>query len=82
MLKTKINIQMQYHTVPISALVQTASTYNCNIYIECDNSRINVKNYEELKIGLVIKNKPELQFYFDGKDEKQAESRFQKIFEE
>ena len=43
-------------------------------------SKVNVKDYDEMKKGLVTRNR-NLLFYFDGKDEKAAEGRIEMLFQ-
>lgn len=63
--------------LPISALIQAANLFGCDIYIKAEQQKINVKNYEELKRG--IPQKKFLVFYFDGADEKEADVKFRRL---
>lgn len=65
--------------VPISELIQTANTFGCDIFIECEQSKVNAKNYEDLKQRLVIKT-PQLLFFFSGTDELEAGNRIGRLF--
>ena len=38
--------------MPISAVIQAANLFGCDIYIRTEQKRINVKNYEELQRGI------------------------------
>ena len=64
---------------PISALMQAANLFGCNIYIAAGSSHFDVKNYDELQKGL----QPVRRFLvlcFDGADEEAAELRFHNLF--
>ena len=54
--------------------------FDCDIYIDNGKSKVNVKDYDEMKKGLVTRNR-NLLFYFDGKDEKAAEGRIEMLFQ-
>ena len=67
--------------VPISVLTQAANTFGCDIYIQANESRVNVKNYEELQRTLGPQS-GSAEMHFDGTDEQEAEIKFQQIAEE
>lgn len=64
--------------LPISALIQAANLFGCDIYIKAEQQKINVKSYEELKRG-IQPQKNILIFYFDGADEKEADGKFRRL---
>lgn len=80
MVTTNVDIGRRYQPISIAFLIDTANSFNCDIFVECGVSKINVKNYDELKDRLVIKDKY-LLFYFNGEDELDAENRIQQIFQ-
>lgn len=63
---------------PISALIQAANYFICDIYIKAETQRIDVKNYEELQRGIQPQRKI-LIFYFDGADEEEADIKFRRL---
>lgn len=63
---------------PISALIQAANLFGCDIYIKSEQHRINVKSYDELQSG-IQRQRTFLIFYFDGADEKEADVKFRKL---
>lgn len=65
--------------LPISAVIQAANLFGCDIYIRAGVGKINVKDYDELKQGLQPQKEPPV-FYFDGADEKEADVKFRKLF--
>ena len=48
----QIDILAPYRTLPISYLVRTANQFTCDIYIQGDAAKINVKDYEAMQTGL------------------------------
>ena len=58
-----------------------ANTFGCDIYIQANESRVNVKNYEELQRTLGTQS-GSAEMHFDGTDEQEAEIKFQQIAEE
>lgn len=65
--------------IPISAVIQTANLFGCDIYIKSNRKRFNVKCYDELQCG-IQPQKESMIFFFDGKDEKEADVRFCHMF--
>lgn len=65
--------------LPISAVIQAANRFGCEIYIRVDDGKINVKDYNEFQRGIQPHKEPPI-FYFDGADEKEADVRFQMMF--
>ena len=82
MLRKEMNIQKRYRPIPITVLISTANAYSCVIFIEYEKSKVNVKNYDEMKTGLNTQSGHPLLFYFNGLDEVQAESHIEKLFEQ
>lgn len=66
--------------IPISAVIQTANLFGCDIYIESGRRRFNVKCYDELQCG-IQPQKEYMVFFFDGKDEKEADVKFRHMFD-
>lgn len=75
----QVDIFKRYTPIPIAVLIRAANCFDCDIYIASGNSKINVKNYDEMKKELVTQER-NLLFYFDGKDEKDAERRIEMLF--
>lgn len=65
--------------LPISAVIQAANLFRCDIYIETRQQRINVKVYEELQRG-IQPQRMQLIVCFDGTDEEEADYRFRLLF--
>lgn len=65
--------------LPISAVIQAANLFGCDIYIKAEQKRINVKDYEELQRGIQPQRR-NLIFYFDGADEREADRKFRILF--
>ena len=80
MLTKRVNILAPYRTLPISYLVGTANQFTCDIYIQGDTSKINVKDYEAMQTGLQPRGNG-LVFYLEGSDEGAAEVKLRKLFE-
>lgn len=80
MRRKQVDIYQRYTPIPIAVLITTAKCFDCDIYIDYGKSRVNVKDYDEMKKGLVTQNR-NLLFYFDGKDEKAAEGRIEMLFQ-
>lgn len=83
MLRKEMDIYQRSRPIPIAVLVSAANSYSCDIFIEYENeeTKVNVKNYDEMKRGLRTQGRI-LLFYFNGLDEKKAESRIEKLFEQ
>lgn len=64
--------------LPISAVIQAANRFGCDIYIKTGMEHINVKSYYELQKGIQSQNSGVV-FYFDGADEEEADVRFGKL---
>lgn len=65
--------------LPISAVIQAANLFGCDIYIKEDAEKINVKSYDELQRG-IQPQKNRFVVYFDGEDEKEADVKFRRLF--
>ena len=52
MISRQIDTCRRNNPVPISFLIHTASTFDCDIYIRCDDKRVNVKSYDEMICGM------------------------------
>ena len=76
---TKVDILQRYTPIPIAVLITAANSFDCDIYIKNDQAKVNVKDYDEMKKGLVTKSRT-LVFFFDGSDEKAAEGKISKLF--
>lgn len=83
MLRKEMDIHKRYRPIPITVLISTANSYNCDIFILYDKERkkVNVKSYDEMKNGLNTQGRI-LLFYFNGLDEQKAESHIEKLFEQ
>ena len=79
MLTKQVDILAPYRTLPISYLVRTANQFTCDIYIQGDATRSNVKDYEAMQTGLQPRGNS-LVFYLEGSDEGEAELRLRRLF--
>lgn len=67
--------------VPLSFLIDTANSFLCDIHIQCNEDRIDAKNYDEMLMKLRPRSRS-LLFFFNGKDEQAAQRKFEKLFQE
>lgn len=82
MVSRQVNLQQCYNPIPIARIIKVANSFVCNIFMECNKSKVNVKDYDEFKNGMSAQRPSyELKFYFDGADEQDAEKCLDKIFE-
>lgn len=81
MLRTEMDIQKRYRPIPLAVLISTANSYNCEIFIEYEKNKVNVKSYDDMKRELRTRG-PNLLFYFNGIDEIKAEHRIGQLFEQ
>lgn len=81
MIARQINTCQRYNPVPISFLINAANCFDCEIYVKCDNSHVNVKSYDEMIRNLKTRSRS-LVFFFDGTDEQAAQQKIEKIFQE
>ena len=79
MLRKEMNIRQRPHPIPIAVLISTANTCDCDIYIENGQSRINVKDYDEMKNGFNTE-KSSVTFCFNDHDEDKAGQRIAWLF--
>lgn len=70
----------RYSPVPISFLISAANSFDCDIYIECEDNHVNVKSYDEMQSNLQTRSRT-LLFYFNGTDELAAQQKIGRIFE-
>ena len=81
MIARQIDTCQRYSPVPISFLINAANSFDCDIYIKCEDSHVNVKSYDEMIRNLQTRGKS-LLFYFDGRDEQAAQKKIERIFRE
>lgn len=81
MIAKQIDTCQRYTPMPISFLINTANSFLCDIYVECNEHQINVKNYDEMLMKLRPRGSS-LLFFFNGKDEQAAQQKIEKIFQE
>lgn len=79
MLQKTLNIRQRYHPIPITVLIAAANSCDCDVFIDYGHSRVNVKNYEEMKKGFNTQSS-RLLFCFSGSDEEYAEQRIEQLF--
>lgn len=78
MLRREVTIARN-RPVPISVLIQTTNEFGCDIFIECEQTQVDAKNYEDLKGHLIVRT-PQLHFRFSGADEELADKRIGRLF--
>ncbi len=81
MISRQIDTCRRNNPVPISFLIHTASTFDCDIYIRCDDKRVNVKSYDEMICGMAAQKKSVV-FFFNGTDELAAQEKIERIFQD
>lgn len=79
MLRRVMDIRQRYHPIPLTVLITTANSCDCDIFIEYEASRVNVKDYEAMIRGFDTHSQTQL-FLFNGIDEKSAEQRIERLF--
>lgn len=79
MLRRRLDIRQKSYPIPITVLISTANTCDCDIFVEYGQSLVNVKDYDEMKIGFDTRRQHQL-FCFDGCDEADAEQRILCLF--
>ena len=72
MLRRVMDIRQRYHPIPLTVLITTANSCDCDIFIEYEASRVNVKDYEAMIQGFDTHSQTQL-FLFNGIDEENAE---------
>ena len=79
MLRKAMDIRQRYHPIPLTVLITTANSCDCDIFIEYEASRVNVKDYEAMIQGFDTHSQTQL-FLFNGIDEENAEQRIERLF--
>lgn len=79
MIRQEVKIKERSYHVPMAMVINIANSFLCDIHISLDHTCINVKDYEEMKSGLVTCSS-HLLFLFNGEDEDEAKTKFEKIF--
>ena len=79
MLRRVMDIRQRYHHIPLTVLITTANSCDCDIFIEYEASRVNVKDYEAMIQGFDTHSQTQL-FLFNGIDEENAEQRIERLF--
>lgn len=81
MISRQIDTCRRNSPVPISFLIHTANAFDCDIYIRCDDKRVNVKSYDEMIRDMSARAKS-LIFFFNGSDELAAQEKIERIFQD
>lgn len=68
-----INLEKGLEATPVAMLVQVASKYNSNIYMENDDKRVNCKSIMGM-MSMALGNGEQVTITTDGNDEEQAMS--------
>ena len=79
MLRKTMDIRQRYHPIPLTVLITTANSCDCDIYVEYEASRVNVKDYEAMIRNFDTHARTQL-FFFSGRDEQNAEERIERLF--
>jgi len=79
MLRKTMDIRQRCHPIPLSVLITTANSCDCDIFVEYEASRVNVKDYEAMIQGFDTHSQTQL-FLFNGIDEENAEQRIERLF--
>lgn len=79
MLRKTMDIRQRCRPIPLSVLITTANSCDCDIFIEYEASRVNVKDYEAMIQGFDTHSQTQL-FLFNGIDEENAEQRIERLF--
>ena len=79
MLRKTMDIRQRCRPIPLSVLITTANSCDCDIFVEYEASRVNVKDYDEMIRCFDTHEKTQL-FFFNGIDEKNAEKRITRLF--
>lgn len=80
MISRQVDICRRCKPVPISFLINTANAFLCDIFLECNNLKVDVKNYDELLHNLPFLSST-VRFFFNGQDEMDADKTFERIFQ-
>ena len=79
MLRRVMDIRQRYHTIPLTVLITTANSCDCDIFIEYEAFRVNVKDYEAMIQDFDTHSQTQL-FFFNGRDEENAQQRIERLF--
>lgn len=79
MLRKTMDIRQRCHPIPLSVLITTANSCDCDIFVEYEASRVNVKDYDEM-IRRFDTQAQTLLFFFNGADEDHAQQRITRLF--
>ena len=79
MLRKTMDIRQRCHPIPLSVLITAANSCDCDIFVEYEASRVNVKDYDEMIQGFDTHEKTQM-FFFNGIDESSAEKRITRLF--
>lgn len=79
MISRQIDTCRRSSPMPISFLIHTARKFDCDIYIRCQDKKVNVKSYDEMIRGMSQCTKY-VMFFFNGVDEQAAEQKIERIF--
>lgn len=79
MLRKELDIRQRSLPIPIALLISTANAFVCDIFVEYGQSRVNVKNYDEMKRDFDT-HTPSITFSFNGQDEDLAQQRIACLF--
>ena len=83
MLRKTITIELEtgLEARPVAMLVQVASQYDSNIYVECDSKRVNAKSIMGM-MALGLAPGEQVTVTADGADEEKAVSGIEKYLTE
>ncbi len=83
MLRKTITIELEtgLEARPVAMLVQVASQYDSNIYVECDSKRVNAKSIMGM-MSLGLAPGEQVTVTADGADEEKAVSGIEKYLTE
>ena len=76
-----INLSTGLEARPVAQLVQVASQFNSEIYVEIGKKRVNAKSIMAV-MSLGVKQGNEITITADGADEEEAIAEIQKVLEE
>ena len=80
MIYRKVDVRRCHTPPPISFLIRTAKSFDCDIFIQRDNGQVDVKNYEDLIRNMPLREQSVL-FLFNGSDELAAKEKIERIFQ-
>ena len=79
MFRKTMAIRQRFHPIPLTVLITTANSCDCDIFVEYEASRVNVKDYEAMIRNFDTHAQSQL-FFFNGSDEHCAEERIERLF--